>query len=289
MIYILDAKHHWENDIFDAAQRAGMNARLVGSPNISGSGYGFVRPSPDPQILPIHRAHYRTMANTLKMIQDQDQIDLYEDKSAQFAKYYEWMPDTWRFTDMDAAVSFVMNASYPLISKSNEGSSSRNVRVLANVDDALNDVFKAFAGGIEVDYGRRKGKQKGYVLLQRFIPHRLTYRVNAIGNARAIFLRYCHPDRPVAQTGNVEPCVKLDDEMNSLLEWSDRFFKFAGTNWCAIDVLKDGEKWALLETGLAWPWPSPGTCNDGPIFRSKHKWIGMFDVMMDEIKAGTFG
>ena len=156
--------------------------------------------------------------------------------------------------------------------------------------DDLIQIMWAVGDGIPVDLGAHKSKmQKGYLLLQRFIPHKVTYRVNAIGNARAIFFRYCYPDRPAAQTGNVEPCDVLNDEMDSLLEWSDRFFTSAKTKWCALDVLKDGDKWVLLETSLAWPWPSPGRCNEGPIFRSGHRWIGMFDVLMDEIKAGSFG
>ena len=75
----------------------------------------------------------------------------------------------------------------------------------------------------------------------------------------------------------MEPAFELTPELESLLEYSDRFFAVAGTKWCALDILKDGDEWKLLETSLAWPWPSPGRCNDGTIFRSGgKKWIQIF-------------
>jgi hypothetical protein len=81
----------------------------------------------------------------------------------------------------------------------------------------------------------------------------------------------------------------MTSELESLLEFSDRFFAHAKTKWCALDVLKDGNEWKLLETSLAWPWPSPGECNRGTIFRSGgKKWIEMFDVMFDEVERGAW-
>jgi hypothetical protein len=54
-------------------------------------------------------------------------------------------------------------------------------------------------------------------------------------------------------------------------------------------VLKDGDGWKVLESSLAWPWPSPGRCNEGAIFRSKNRrWIDMLDVMFDEVEAGAW-
>lgn len=287
-VYVLDAKGHWWPAIAKAAAAAGFNSHHVDKWG-GGEGYGFVRPSPNPAILPHHQNVYRQMSKDLTMVQDADHIDHYENKSLQFSLYADWMPRTWRFTELDPALAHLGNVDYPLVSKADEGSSSRNIRLLENRDKAEKHVRSAFNGGLEVDLGNGKKLQKGYVILQEFIPHRITYRVNAIGNAKAVFFRYCYPDRPMAQTGNVEPCEEITPEIESLLEWSDRFFAAAKTKWCAIDVLKDGDKWLLLETSLAWPWPSPGRCNEGPIFRSNHEWIGMFDVLMDEIKAGTFG
>jgi hypothetical protein len=86
----------------------------------------------------------------------------------------------------------------------------------------------------------------------------------------------------------VEPVKMMTAEIESLFEYADRFFTHAGTKWCALDILRDGSKWTLLETSLAWPWPSPGDCNNAPIFGTALKWIDMFDVLMDEVRHGVF-
>lgn len=283
----LDSYQSWADAAIAAARARGWRARQIqrGS-EVDADGYGFIRLSMLPNVLRTNREDYAAMAQRLTMIQDPTQVRLYEDKSAQFAEWPEWMPDTWRFTDRDAALEFVARADYPLVSKADVGASSVNVRILRSAGEAAKHVTQAFGAGIGL---QRSEVQRGYVLLQRFIPHKDTYRVNAIGDCRAIFFRHCYPDKPVAQTGNVDPAMVMTDELESLLEYADRFFAHAGTKWCAIDVLKDGDQWRLLETSEGWPWPSPGMCNEAPIFRSKgRRWIEMFEVMLDEIERGAW-
>jgi hypothetical protein len=293
---ILDERDVWHKSASAAASRAGYDPRRIFSGEaFSGEAgdVGFIRPHADWRRLPANRDDYARMAARLTMIQDAGQVQLYEDKSGQFARWGDWMPDTWRFTDAGAAQAFAAQADYPLVSKADVGASSTNVRILKTRSEAQAHLAQIFGAGVPVCHGAHcpKTLQKGYALLQRFIPHQVTYRVNAIGRARAVFFRYCYPDKPVAQTGNVEPAFEMTDELESLLEYADRFYAHAGTQWCALDILRDGAEWRLLETSLAWPWPSPGRCNDGTIFRAQpgRKWIHMFDVMFEEVAAGAWG
>lgn len=290
--YILDERNAWHEAACAAARRRGYTARrILKGREVAHEGVGFIRPHADWRKLPDNREDYRAMRRHLLMIQDVAQVEVYERKSEQFARWGDWMPETWRFTDREAALDFVDHAPIPLVSKADVGASSVNVRVLTKRQAALEHIGLLFGRGIQVAHGAACPKtiQKGYALLQRFIPHEITWRVNAIGDARAIFKRYCYKDRPVAQTGNVEPVMRMTDEVESLLDFSDRFFAHAGTNWCAIDVLRDVDgSWKLLETSLAWPWPSPGDCDNGVIFRSAHKWIGMFEAMFDELERGAW-
>jgi hypothetical protein len=295
--FVHDERHIWHKAACEAARNHGYAARRIFTgDDVQGPGVGFLRPHADWRRLPANRVDFERMTRAgLTMIQDRAQVELYEDKSGQFARWGDWMPETWRFTDREAALDFVDQAPIPLVSKADVGASSVNVRVLTTRQAALEHVSLLFGHGIPVDHGAAcpKTTQKGYALLQRFIPHTITWRVNAIGDARAVFKRYCYKDRPVAQTGNVDPVYEMSPEIESLLDFSDRFFRHAGTKWCAIDVLRDdgddeGDGWRLLETSLAWPWPSPGDCNNGTIFRSRHKWIGMFEVMFDELERGAW-
>lgn len=289
--WILDERNVWHEAAIRAAERHGYTGKRISRGHCKGlDGVSFIRPHADWRVLPRNQQDYADLAATTLCIQDAEQVRLYEDKSGQFAKWGDWMPDTWRFTNVDEALWFVEQAEYPLVSKADVGSSSYNVRILYRVDEAVRHLRALFGEGVEVKHGAGcpNTRQKGYALLQRFVPHTTTYRVNAIGDARAVFFRYCYPDKPVAQTGNVEPAFELTEEVESLLDYSDRFFAHAGTKWCAIDVLNDGDEWRLIETSLAWPYPSPGRCNEGTIFRSKHKWIGMFDAMFDELERGAW-
>lgn len=290
--FILDERNVWHAAAIEAARKHGYEGtRIKSGLEVKEPGIGFIRPHADPKALAENRDDFAFMSGRLTMIQDRAQIEVYEDKGAQYFRWGQWMPDTWRFSTKHEALAFVESATYPLVSKADAGASSTNVRILANRDQGIAHVREIFEKGIVVNHcsGGAKSKQRDYVLLQRFIPHTITWRVNAIGYTRAIFKRYCYPDKPVAQTGNVEPVMDLDDETESLLEFADSFFAHAGTKWCALDILKDGDRWRLLETSLAWPWPSPGMCNSAPLFGSGKRWIDLFDVMFDEIEAGVWG
>lgn len=284
--WALDPYTKWAKAAVQTALRRGWDARVVQRGSEVSDGYGFLRLSMEPAVLRQNRSDYAVMASRLTMIQDATQIAVYENKSEQFRRWSEWMPDTWRFTDEAEAMAFLVTTDYPIVSKSDTGASSINVHIHADRKSAEAHVDQVFGAGVKIDRGRR---QRGYVLLQRFIPHEITYRVNAIGDCRAVFFRRCYPDRPVAQTGNVEPAFEMTPEVESLLDFADRFFAHAGTKWCAIDVLKGGDQWRLLETSEGWPWPSPGRCNEGTIFRSRNrKWLEMFEALLDEIERGAW-
>lgn len=290
--YILDTREAWHRAACASAQAHGYTARRVfNGSEVGQDGVGFIRPHADWRVLPKNRDDDALMRQRLTMIQDRAQVEVYEDKSEQLRRWGDWMPSTWRFTDQAAALAFLESADYPLVSKADVGASSVNVRILADKNQAMRHVKALFGEGVKVHHGAAcpLTKQKGYAILQRFIPHNITYRVNAIGDARAVFFRYCYQDRPVAQTGNVEPAFEMTPELESLLDYADRVFASIGSKWCALDILKDGSEWKLLETSLAWPWPSPGRCNEGAIFRSGGKrWIEMFDVMFDQLECGAW-
>lgn len=291
--FILDERQIWHRAACEAARRHGYSARRIfAGIEVRGEGIGFIRPHADWRKLPTNRIDDELMRGRLLMIQDRAQVEVYEDKSQQFARWGSWMPDTWRFTNAEAAQAFIASSDYPIVSKADVGASSVNVRILQNRKQAELHIAQLFGDGIKVNHGAHcpDTMQKGYALLQRFIPHTTTWRVNAIGDARAVFKRYCYKDRPVAQTGNVDPTYEMSDELESLLEYADRVFEVIGSKWCALDILKDVDgSWKLLETSLAWPWPSPGDCDNGTIFRSGgKKWIQMFDVMFDELERGAW-
>lgn len=290
--FVLDERHIWHGPIIQAAKARGYSAkRIFRGEEVDSDGIGFIRCHAEPQALLKNQRDYDLMRARLTMIQDEAQVRLYENKSGQFERWSEWMPPTWRFTGCDEALQFCeLSAPYPLVSKADVGASSVNVRILKDKHEAIAHVASLFAAGVPVHHcaGNAKSVQKGYALLQQFIPHTVTWRVNAVGTKRAAFMRYCYPDKPVAQTGNVEPVMAVTPQVESLLAYADQIFEAIGTKWCAIDLLQDGDSWKFLESSLAWPWPSPGQCNEAPFFGTNRRWAQMFEIMLDELEAGTW-
>lgn len=294
IFYILDERNVWHEAIADAARKRGFYPQRIRhghevERDDYGYDWGFIRPHATPDILKRNQTvDAPQMFQRLNMVQDMAQVQYYEDKIGQAYAFEEWLPRTWFFDNKEDARDFVAVCDFPVVSKAAVGASSANVRIIGEPGELRTHIRDIFERGIKVYHRDSKGTtslQKGYVLLQEFIPHDVTYRVNIIGNGRAVFKRYNYDDRPVAQTGNVEPMM---EEWPELLEFADRVAAAIDTRWCALDILQrpTGE-FVLLETSLAWPWPSPGKCNEAPIFRTPYKWTELFDCMFEEIVCGS--
>src|SRR5690606_32569012 len=156
MFYVLDERNVWYQAALDAAKSHGYEGKRIKSGlEVKGPGVGFIRPHADPKRLKENRDDFALMSKHLRMVQDQAQIDVYEDKSAQFWRWREWMPDTWRFSIKDEAIRFAESADYPLVSKADVGASSKNVRILKTRAEGVRHCVEVFDKGIEVDQDRK--------------------------------------------------------------------------------------------------------------------------------------
>lgn len=298
---VLDERHVWHGPMIAAARARGYDAQRIfeGRAAMNRKGLGFIRPHAQPARLLQNHIDYDYMRETLTMVQDRAQVQCYDNKSRQFQWWGSLMPLTRRFENRSEALEFVNQWDGWLVSKADVGASSNNVRILRTRKEQEHHVGQCFGTGLRVTHSAGGGgdkdvesRQQGYVLLQEYVPNDFTWRVNVVGRGNAIFKRFNHPKKGTAQTGNVEPVMVLDDETESLLNFSRLVFEHIGTQWCAIDVLRQGESWKLIETSLAWPWPSPGTCDDAPFFGDllggHYQWRDMWDLMLDEYEAGVF-
>jgi len=288
-LHVLDGKGAWFQHISAAAERRGWEAIDLDGHARVGAGYGFVRPHP--ARLEEHRALDAALRHMVPIVQDRAQVEVYEDKSEQFRRWGSLMPDTWLFDDVDQAMAF-RPGQWPIVSKANEGASSVNVRILYGRRQYEDHVRKVFGPGVEVSRCADGARtiQRGYLLLQQFIPHDRTYRVNIIGRRMAIFERFNYPDRPVAQTGNTKGVIELTDLHHDLLAHAKQIGQVIGSRWVALDILRDGDQWRLLETSLAWPW-DPAKYVDVPFIedgRIKGRWGDLWDVLCEELADGAF-
>lgn len=298
---ILDERGNWAEHAVAAAKRRGYNVKRIsrGYEAPETGGLGFLRPHAEPTILQQNKERdWPIMFDRLTMVQDPAQVELYDDKSAQFWRFDKYMPPTWRFDNWHKAADFARSHDrFPIVSKADVGASSVNVRIIKDRDTLLGHIKEAFTSGIVVDHcsgggtnpRRAHSRQRGYVLLQQFIPHDVTWRVNRVGDHFAIFKRFNYKDRNVAQTGNTIAVMELDDKMIHLIDYARNLTDAIRTKWVALDILDAGDTdWKLLETSLAWPW-SVGSYGDAPFFGdTQRKWGEMWDLMIDEHERGAF-
>lgn len=292
LIWALDDRgyDHTGIELFQAAGKRGHKATLFTcAGEVTGGGYVFIRLCQTQPRLHFDREQYSALlgAPGRIMIQDPGQVHAYEDKLAQVAMWRDFMPRTFALFTKQQALALAAMTQYPLVSKSSIGSASHNVRILADQDAAVREIEAVFDKGIKVSLG----VQKGYWLVQEFVPHDVTYRVTAVGTKRHIYQRFNFKDRPVAAPSAVvrtKP-LPMGPLAERILEFSNRFFEMANTRWCAIDILPNTSGgWFLLETALGWARGNDESGN-APFYGTKYSLLQQHELLLDEIEAGVFG
>lgn len=298
IFYIHDERDVWHEHIAASAHKYGFNPQRVftGHKDFEIGHWGFIRPHATPDRLLANIHDYGCMRNAgLKLVQDEHQVAFYDSKIRQLPLLRKWMPKTVLLLGEDEALAFLNSAGvddlFPLVSKASEGASSMNVRFLNTRKDLAMHIEAVFKnGGLKVHHCDSKGttsRQTGYLYLQEFVQHEFTYRVNIIGSGRVVFKRYNFPNRPAAQTGNVEGVYV---HLPALLDFANKVASDIETEWCALDILECSPgDFVLLETSLAWPWPPEGKLKSlakVPIHGTRFKWGQLFDCMFEEIVYG---
>ena len=191
------------------------------------------------------------------------ELQLYDEKIAQSVEFEGWLPETWIFYDMDEAENFLKTATFPLVSKSNEGAGSSNVRLLNSKEDAFSEIKDVFSGsGIErytkpsMQKTGVKNFQSGYVLWQEFLPsNAYDWRVVIVGGRFAwVLKRFNREDLPFASgSGKSEPITEMNDEINEILTHTFRFVSEFSFNFAGVDLVRDKQgNLKILETTTGW-------------------------------------
>ncbi len=183
---------------------------------------------------------------------------VYDEKVRQTELYSEYLPPTRIITSLDSALSCISELQFPIISKSNEGAASSNIRFLESPDAAYLEAQSVFSeNGIPRHDSRNLGLvQKDYVLWQDFLGgNENDWRVVMLGRRFAwILKRYNRSDLPFASgSGLVEPIIHLNPEIAEILDYSLSFANHFSLNFTGIDLVRDDEKkLRVLETTTGW-------------------------------------
>ena len=198
------------------------------------------------------------------------------------------MARTWIFWDSRSAMTFFRDAPYPLVLKLANGITSENVRLVRSRKEADYWTHRLFGNGVltlnqrRVQYPKavarhvladlrwhlageagkqyRYEQQRGYLLLQEFIPgNDFDTRVTVIGNRAFAFRRFNRPnDFRASGSGKIdwEP-TKVNP---AAVRLAFRAARTLGTQSLAVDVLeRDGDP-LLVEINYYYEGWAVGAC-----------------------------
>ncbi|MBN1932419.1 MAG: hypothetical protein JW786_12515 [Desulfobacterales bacterium] len=200
-----------------------------------------------------------------------DEILIYENK-----RYFSyWLkankiphPETRVFYFQDEAISFLSSAVYPVVGKVNIGASGSGVTLLHDQKEALDYVRRSFSekgspkrwgpnlgkgnwlqrglhyvlhpGDIEKKRSKyrtiRSDKQKGFVLLQEYIPHDFEWRIVVIGDSY-----FAHKKLKIGEKASGSLLKKYDNPPIRLFDFAKEIMDRFGFFSQAIDVFEKND------------------------------------------------
>lgn len=291
MLYAHNDNKKWGQRFVDAARKAGVEAQLFGDPKrVPLESSCFVRvDQQDKQralskgvVKELHHRYCKTLPTYQESI-------WYDDKWLQYLAVDHMMPPTVLCETPQAALAEGRWFGFPLMSKSREGSASKNVRYIRDEAELKKEINQAFGAGIPMTYGRR---QVGYLMLQRFIPDNpVDYRIFVTGDEYWGAVRQNRPDVPMASgSGHRSPIIDLNGKKGLAFEYAWKVSKHLKTKWMAYDIVFEGNTPWLLEFSSAWP---PHWCPEAPCFKREDAgWAGtgrtggnMFDIAVEIVNG----
>lgn len=256
MLYSHNDKSGWGVNFVAAAKELGLDAvTFEDHRTVPVASKVFIRMSQQPHEWDLcKRIVCDFRAKDCQTLPSGYEIDTYDDKLAQFDVLEKYMPKTGHFVDKEEAFNFAGTIGFPIVSKAKGGASSANVRLLNNMFDLESEVKDIFDGqGYPISYGR---KQKGYLLLQEFIPgNDCDYRIIINGRFAYGLIRGVRDDKPFASgSGRNQPISDWSGRSAAALGFCEYIHnKVLGAQWLAYDVVFDKDnKPYLLETSCAW-------------------------------------
>jgi glutathione synthase/RimK-type ligase-like ATP-grasp enzyme len=175
----------------------------------------------------------------------------YDDKVAQYFLFRQRgvpTPRTFAFFGRHEAADFVRRAALPIVYKCAHGAGSANVGLLTSRAGAASYVRKAFGRGLRTFF--RSERQRGYVLLQEFLPGNPgDYRLVCYGDSLVCgFFRHNRPGVPLASGSGEFSTPDLPTDLLDLVAGVQRRL---GNTIMSYDVLKDRTgAWVVVEMSV---------------------------------------
>lgn len=174
---------------------------------------------------------------------------VYDDKRPQVRLLAPWSPATRLITDPRDVDPSAM--TFPFVSKSAEGSASKNVRLIRSEVEARAEADAVFGSGLTVS----QGSQIGYLIWQDFVPgNDRDVRVVVNGSRLYGLYRGNRDNVPFASgSGRLTSIASLDDvETLAAFEIADEIAEAIESRWCCFDFVFQLGQPLVLEVSFSW-------------------------------------
>lgn len=290
-IWAYNDSHDWGTQLATTAASRSHDVHLFEDPRQPDEGHVFFHMHHQPQVRILHKRCMAIMAirPELRLVPSYRMSNLFDDKLEQARQLAKWMPRTQVFYSPAQARKWLdRGPAIPFMSKTSEGESAHNVRLITDLVQAKQEIRYAFSDiGIKC---RHQQTQRGYLLWQEYIASEWEVRVIAVGRYRLILRRNGSNDGAVAQgKGKPGPVIALDEEMQCALTSANHFFDGEQVSWGAVDMVKDENgRWYVTECTVRWTlhhyYECPFFLEGRPTDRCGDK---IWDVLVDELEAGV--
>lgn len=291
-LWAYDDPKRWGREFRDAANRCvGVECRLfVRESRVPDGARAFVRVDQQGEQRDISRevvfALNRRGCITLPTLQE---AEWYDDKVAQIPALVRHLPATWHLTLEAEALRLARSIPWGrmrIVSKSAEGSSSANVRVIASREEAEAEIERVFGDGIALRYDRI---QRGYLYWQRLVEgNPRDYRVCVVGEGLYGLVRENRPGTITASgSGNFRPLTLRNARERAAAELAVRIAREIGTQWMAFDFVFGESGPLVLEMSSAWTMKAYRDCPmfDFALRSMRKKGADSFRIAVDVLRS----
>lgn len=284
-LYCYDDEAKWGQMLHMAALKRGWKTELFKKDNLPADGVAFYKMNHNPKNRNKDKENVKNLIkNGVKLIPQDRVAAFYDNKILQSVGLTKWMPKTYYAKTAYEACNLLSKMGFPFISKTSEGASSHNVRIIRNYAEALKEVGTIFDGGLHIHHEQ---KQANYVLWQEMLqPEAPEYRVVCIGKQRYVKKNVNREGVPLASGSGVTIACNnhKDEEVKEVLQFVNEFVEREGFKFVGIDIKKQKTWWRVLEITCAWGLPG---MFDTQFFPDTRTGAYFFDIILDELEKGN--
>jgi hypothetical protein len=242
-LYAFNDKKGWGRRLYEAAKARGVVVKLFRSPfGVPPGAKVFLRMDQQGSMRRVSKVVAEKLAQRgCELYPSLQECRWYDDKILQHEALKKWMPATLVTDNRKEAAEWLEKNKPPFVSKLSHGASSKNVRLVADREEAL-----ALAASQKYVYWQKLIGGKDY-----------DYRITIVGDHLFGLRRFVRAgDFRASGSGVFEHLTFESAEERKVAELALKISAELNVSWVAFDFVMSGKTPKVLEMSSSWHWES---------------------------------